>query len=85
MFILTYTIKYEELDEKIEKLQINDIFNVFYESPLEITTDEYGYGYLEKSVSTIDIKVAYELDKDNLSSFKHTVSSILDTDCINIE
>ena len=43
MFILTYTIKYEELDEKIEKLQINDIFNVFYESPLEITTDEYGY------------------------------------------
>ena len=46
MFILTYTIKYEELDEKIEKLQINDILNVFYESPLEITTDEYGYGYL---------------------------------------
>lgn len=85
MFILTYTIKYEELDEKIEKLQINDIFNVFYESPLEITTDEYGYGYLEKSVPTIDIKVAYELDKNNLSSFKDTVSSILETDCINIE
>ena len=40
MFILTYNIGFKALDEKIEILQINDIFNVFYESPLEITTDE---------------------------------------------
>ena len=48
MFILTYNINFKELDEKIEILQINDIFNIFYESPLEITTDEYGYGWIIK-------------------------------------
>ncbi|GAA0085264.1 hypothetical protein UT300007_17030 [Clostridium sp. CTA-7] len=85
MFILTYKIKFEELDEKIEILQINDIFNIFYESPLEITTDEYGYGYLEKPVDTIDIKVAYELDDANLTLFKENVSSLLETDCITVE
>lgn len=84
MFVLTYKIKFKELDEKIELLQINDIFNVFYENPLEITTDEYGYGYLEKELDFIDIKVAFEEDK-NLDLFKETVSSILKTDCINVE
>ena len=40
MFILTYNIKFKELDSKIELLNINDIYTVFYDSPLEITTDE---------------------------------------------
>ena len=69
MFILTYNIEFKALDEKIEISQINDIFNVFYESPLEITTDEYGYGYLEKEVNFIDIKVAYDEDKNSLEDF----------------
>ena len=85
MFILTYNIEFKSLDEKIETLQINDIFNVFYESPLEITTDEYGYGYLEKEVNFIDIKVAYDEDKNYLEDFKDKVSSLLISNCISIE
>ena len=85
MFILTYNIEFKALDEKIELLQINDIFNVFYESPLEIITDEYGYGYLEKEVNSIDIKVAYDEDKNFLEDFKNKVSSLLDSNCISIE
>lgn len=85
MFILTYNIEFKSLDEKIETLQINDIFNVFYESPLEITTDEYGYGYLEKEVNFIDIKVAYDEDKNYLEDFKDKVSSLLNSNCISIE
>lgn len=85
MFILTYNIKFKELDSKIELLNINDIYNVFYDSPLEITTDEYGYGYLEKEVSDIDIKVAYDEDKTSLNNFINTVNSILDSTCISIE
>ena len=46
MFIISYKLPYAKLDETIETLAINDIFNVFYENPLEITTDDYGYGYL---------------------------------------
>ena len=85
MFILTYNISFKELDEKIELLQINDIFNVFYESPLEITTDEYGYGYLEKEVSNIDIKIAYEEDNTNLDLFINKVNTLLNSNYISLE
>ena len=43
MFIISYRLPYEKLDSTIEELAINDIYNVFYENPLEITTDDYGY------------------------------------------
>ena len=85
MFILTYNIKFEELEKKIELLQINDIFNVFYDSPLEITTNDYGYGYLEKAVDNIDIKIAFEEDKSSLISFSDNISKIIGYDCSNIE
>lgn len=85
MFILTYNISFEELDEKIELLQINDIYNVYYESPLEITTEEYGYGYLEKEVSSIDIKIAFDEDKSNLNLFIDKVNSLLNRTYISLE
>ena len=40
MYILSYNIPYKDLDMAMEKLQIHNIDNVFYESPLEITTDD---------------------------------------------
>jgi len=85
MYILTYNVNFRNLDEIIELLQINDIFNVFYESPLEITTDEYGYSYLEKEVSTIDIKIAYDEEVDNLNIFKDKISSLINSECISVE
>lgn len=85
MYILTYNVKFSDLDNIIELLQINDIFNVFYESPLEITTDEYGYGYLEKEVDTIDIKIAYDEQFKNLNLFKDKISSLLNSQCISLE
>lgn len=85
MFILTYNIAFKELDEKIELLQINDIYNVYYESPLEITTEEYGYGYLEKEVNTIDIKIAYDEDESNLNLFIDKVNSLLNKNYTELE
>lgn len=85
MYILTYNVKFSDLDNIIELLQINDIFNVFYESPLEITTDEYWYGYLEKEVDTIDIKIAYDEQFENLNLFKDKISSLLNSQCISLE
>ena len=85
MYILTYSIKFKDLDKNIELLQINDIFNVFYDTPLEITTDEYGYGYIEKEVNLIDIKIAYDEDTENLDLFKSKISSLLDSECTSIE
>lgn len=77
MFILSFNTNSSQVDSLIEKLQINDIFNTFYESPLEITTDMYGYGYEEKKNEPIILKVAFEDDISLLESFKEKVCSIL--------
>ena len=85
MFIISYKLPYEKLDSTIELLAINDIYNVFYENPLEITTDNYGYGYLEKEDEEIILKVAFEGEKEGLENFKNTLKAILKMEYINIE
>ena len=85
MFIISYKLPYALLDSTIEALAINDIYNVFYENPLEITTDDYGYGYLEKEDEDIILKVAFEESKELLDQFLVSLKSILKMDYINIE
>ncbi|MGL5646485.1 MAG: 50S ribosomal protein L11 methyltransferase [Clostridium sp.] len=85
MFILSYEFLSNEVDEKVELLQINDIFDVFYENPLEITTDEFGYGYLEKENVPLTLKVAFNDEESKLDNFKTNVSSILKKEPFNIE
>lgn len=85
MFIISYKLPYEKLDATIEILAINDIYNVFYENPLEITTDDYGYGYLEKEDEEIILKVAFEEGKEEVEKFKEKLKDILKMDYINIE
>lgn len=85
MYILSYKVNYNEVDEIINELQINDIFNVFYENPLEITTDEFGYGYVEKDDEPIILKVAYDEDIEGLDNFKDTVNKIVNKELLNVE
>ena len=85
MFIISYKLPYNKLDETMETLQIHDIYNVFYENPLEITTDDYGYGYIEKDDEDIILKVAFEEDKDKLDDFLSILKNILNMDYINVE
>ena len=42
MFIISYKLPYEKLDSTIEKLAINDVYNVFYENQI--------FSYNEKQV-----------------------------------
>lgn len=85
MYILSYKVDYKEVDNIITNLQINDIFNVFYENPLEITTDEFGYGYIEKEDEEIILKVTYDEDLNNFEDFKKLVSDIVGKKEDNIE
>ena len=85
MFIISYKLPYEKLDATIELLAINDIYNVFYENPLEITTDNYGYGYLEKEDEEINLKFDFEGEKEGLDEFKDNLKAILKMDYINVE
>lgn len=85
MFLLSYKIDHKDLDLTIEKLAIEDIYNVFYDAPLEITTDDYGYGYVEKENEEIIIQVAFEGEKSDLNVFESTVNSILNLQTLSIE
>ena len=85
MYILSYTIPYRDLDMAMEKLQIHNIYNVFYEAPLEITTDDYGYGYIEKDDEDITLKVAMEDTEGELNEFIELVDSILGVKHIGLE
>ena len=85
MFIVSYKLPYALLDSTIETLAINDIYNVFYENPLEITTDDYGYGYLEKDDEDIILKVAFEDSKELLDQFLVSLKDILKIDYISVE
>ena len=84
MFIISYKFPYEKLDSTIEKLAINDVYNVFYENPLEITTDDYGYGYIEREDEEIVLKVAFE-EEEGLEKFKEKLKNILEMDYISVE
>lgn len=84
MFIISYKLPYDKLDSTIEKLAINDVYNVFYENPLEITTDDYGYGYIEREDEEIVLKVAFE-EEDGLEEFKEKLKNILEMDYISVE
>ena len=85
MYILSYNIPYKDLDMAMEKLQIHNIYNVFYESPLEITTDYYGYGYIEKDDEDITLKVAMDDTEGELNEFIELVDSILGVKHIALE
>ena len=85
MYILSYNIPYKDLDMAMEKLQIHNIYNVFYESPLEITTDDYGYGYIEKDDEDITLKVAMNDTEGELNEFIELVDSILGVKHIALE
>lgn len=85
MFIITYKIPKELVDEKIELLQINDIFNVYYESPLDITTDMFGYGYVEKEGVIVDLKIAFDGNLEDFETFKNQISKLLNEEPSSID
>ena len=84
MFILTYEMPLKEVDSKIELLQINDIFNTFYESPLEITTDDNGYGYIEKEDDIVNLKIAFDGEENELPNFTKKVTEIMNEKPLNV-
>lgn len=85
MFVVTYKIKSDEVESKIELLLIHDIYNVYYENPLQITTDKFGYGYIEKEDQIINLKVAYEDEKKYLNEFIDKVDCILGVQYTEVE
>lgn len=81
MFILTFKTNSSIVDEQIEKLQINNIFNVYYQSPLNIITDNWGYTFEEVENEILDLNIVFDKNCEVLSfdKFKTKICKILGT------
>lgn len=84
MFILCYEVPLNKVDEIVENLQINDIYDVFYESPLEITTNENGYDYIIKEDESTILKVAFTGEFEEIRDFNNIVQPLVGYKCFNI-
>lgn len=58
----TLQVPYADVQPMIEKLNEVDIFNIYYESPIELTPYEYGYAYREREEEPIDLNIYAEED-----------------------
>lgn len=65
MYEISINLPYKEVEKAIEVLQFNDFYNIYYNAPFEVTTEEYGYGYLEKENEDISLKIVIQGNKEN--------------------
>ncbi|WP_428910800.1 50S ribosomal protein L11 methyltransferase [Niallia sp. Krafla_26] len=76
-----FTVKMplSNVDEAMEKLTMNDFYNLYYDQPIEQFPEENGYGFTELQDTHIELKVIVEAGNDlNIEGTKKEVASILD-------
>lgn len=65
MYQISFKYSLRSVEDAIEKLNIEEIFNVFYTPPFEVITTDYGYEYEETlSDELIDVNVIVEEDNE---------------------
>lgn len=77
MIIITFKTNSSIVDSQVENLMINDIFNVYYEAPLNITTDMWGYGFEEKENEPLNLNIVFDGDESMLDDFNKNICKIL--------
>ncbi|MGL4991291.1 MAG: 50S ribosomal protein L11 methyltransferase [Sarcina sp.] len=81
MLIFTFKSNSSIVDTQIEKLQINNIFNAYYQSPLNIITDNWGYAFEEIENEDLDLNIVFDENCEVLSldEFEAKICKILET------
>lgn len=64
MYQISFKYSLRTVEDAIEKLNIEEIFNIFYTPPFEVITTDYGYEY-EETLSDELIDVNVIVDEDN--------------------
>lgn len=86
MYEISIKCSIKDADMAIEKLQLVDIYNVFYESPIVITTTDYGYDYYENENELTTLKIIVEDTEDNnLDYYLNTIKNILNVDKVDVK
>lgn len=82
IYEITISVPTNEIDGIIEKLNEAQIYNTFYNVPIEIIKNENGYGYLEKERQLTELKVyaddsVYDLKfPEDFTSFLSNITNI---------
>ena len=85
MYKLTFDYPLSKAEEAAEKLYIVDIYNVFYEAPITITTTDYGYGYYENKDEKINFNIVVKSEiYDEAKKQKSIVESTLNLSNVSI-
>lgn len=77
-------VENKNLDNIVETLNIHDIYNIYYDQPFQVTTTEYGYGYIEDEDSIFNLNIIIEND-DDLNNMIDLLSKILPNYTLSIE
>lgn len=63
MYKISFMYDLDKIDEGIENLSIEEIYNVYYTPPFEVITTDYGYDYKEtKENQKVEVSVVVEED-----------------------
>lgn len=75
----TITMTLTDVEEAIEKLNLNGFYNLYYDQPIEQFPEENGYGFIEVQNNPIQLKVILEDGHDvAIAQSKLEIASILD-------
>lgn len=85
MFIITFKTNGNDVDKKIEDLQINDIWDVYYESPLNIITDNWGYDYEENKNEALNLNISFDGNNNKLDIFVKKLENILNDSAYEVK
>lgn len=85
MYEISIEYPLSTIDEAIEKLQIADIYNVYYNAPFVVTTTDYGYGYYEKKDDVTELKIVIEgQNEDECLNEINLIKDILKTENLKV-
>ena len=74
----TITMALKDVNESIEKLNINDYYNLYYDQPIEQIPEENGSGFIEVQNTSIELKVILEDSSEvSVEKSKAEIGSIL--------
>ena len=77
MYIIAIPTKYKDVDLFIEKLQMVDLYNVYYEAPIVVTTYDYGYDFYENTEETVLLKICLECEESECTEYIDLVKNTL--------
>lgn len=81
VYELTLKVPYNKINQTIDKLNQLNIFQIFYDMPIDVIKDDNGFGIRDREDEEITINIYQDAISED--ALKHIISDIIDT--LNID